>query len=219
MPRVIGSISLPERQSYASSFKPTALQARVGEAGLALVFAAAVFVGDVAVVVGFEEDYLADAFVDVDAEGEVCEVAEFYDEAARPARFERGGVEHEAGSRVGGLAHADARDVARHSEGLDRDAEGVGVRRHEVVLRAVVGVAQRGLDERVLVEVLRVYLAAVYGREDAEAVVREAHVVAVRRRARGDDPAAAALAHERGLEGLYELVLFGHAPNPAVGFD
>ena len=93
------------------------------------------------------------------------------------------------------------------------------MRRHEVVTRAVVGRAQRCLDERVLVEVLRVYLAAVYGREDAEAVVREAHVVAVGGGARGDDAAAAALAHERGVEGLYELVLFGHAPNPAVGFD
>jgi hypothetical protein len=34
---------------------------------LALVFAAAVFVGDAAIFVGFEEDDLADALVDVDA--------------------------------------------------------------------------------------------------------------------------------------------------------
>ena len=78
--------------------QPTILEARVGEAGLVLVFAAAVFVGDVAGFVGFEEDDLADAFVDVDAEGEVGEVAEFDDEASRPAGFERRGVEHEAGA-------------------------------------------------------------------------------------------------------------------------
>lgn len=146
-PHAIGSIRWPLRPTYGSSHKNLQKsQARVGEAGLALVFAAAVFVGDIAVF-GFEEDDLADAFVDVDAEGEVCEVAEFDDEAARPACFERGGVEHEAGAGVGGLAHAYARDVARHAEGLDRDAEGVGVRRHEVVARAVVGRAQGRFDE------------------------------------------------------------------------
>lgn len=84
---------------YASADKR--LQPRVGEAGLALVFAAAVFVGDVAVLVRFEEDDLADAFVDVDAEGEVGEVAQLDDEAPRPAGFERCGVEHQPGTRVG----------------------------------------------------------------------------------------------------------------------
>src|SRR5215218_11082451 len=100
--------------------KPTVLQPRVGEAGLALVFAAAVFVGDVAVVVGFEEDDLADTLADVDAEGEVGEVAELNDEAPRPAGFEWRGVEHEAGAGVGRFTHADPGDVAGHAEGLDR---------------------------------------------------------------------------------------------------
>ena len=193
-----------------------ALQPRVGEAGLALVFAAAVFVGDVAVLVGFEEDDLADAFADVDAQGEVGEVAELDDEAARPAGFERGRVEHQAGARVGRFAHADPRDVARHAEGLDRDAEGVGVGRHQVIPGAVAGLVQRRLDERALVEVLRVDLAGVDGREDAEAVVGEPHVVAVGGGARRDDAAPAGLAHEGGVEGLDELVLLGHAPDPAV---
>lgn len=52
-----------------------------------MVFAAAVVVGGVAVFVGFEEEDLTYAFVDVDAEGQVCEVAEFDDEAACPACF------------------------------------------------------------------------------------------------------------------------------------
>src|SRR5205823_6656592 len=68
-------------------------------------------------------------------------------------------------------------------------------------------------------EVLWVNLATVDGREDAEAVVCESHVVAVGGSARGDDSTPVALAHERGVEGLYELLLFGHAPNPAVGFN
>lgn len=181
-----------------------------------LVFAAAVFVGDVAVFVGLEEDDLADAFVDVDAEGEVGEVAEFDDEAARPAGFERRRVEHEAGAGVGRFAHADAGDVAGEAEGLDRDAEGVGVGREEVVLRAVFGLAQRRLGERAFVEVLGVDLAAVDGREDAEAVVGEPHVVAVGGGARRDDAAPRRLAHEGGVEGLDELLRLGHAPNPAV---
>src|ERR1044071_345584 len=202
------------RKHFARGRK--ALQARVGEAGLDLVFAAAVFVGDVAVLVGFEEDDLADALADVDAQGEVGEVAELDDEAPRPAGFERRRVEHQPGARVGRFAHADARDVAGQAEGLDRDAEGVGVRRQEVVTGAVLGLAQRRLDERAVVEVLRVDLAAVDGREDAEAVVGESHVVAVGGGARRDDAAARGLAHEGGVEGLDELLLLGHAPNPAV---
>jgi hypothetical protein len=37
--------------------------------------------------------------------------------------------------------------------------------------------------------------------------------------ARRDDASPAVLAHKRGVEGLYELPLLGHAPNPAVGFN
>lgn len=97
---------------------------------MALVFAAAVVVGGGAVFVGLEEEDLADAFVDVNADGEVGEVAEFDDEAAVPASFEGGGVDEQTGAGVGRFAHADAGDVAGHAEGLDRDAEGVGVRGH-----------------------------------------------------------------------------------------
>ena len=186
---------------------------------MALVFAAAVLVGDVAVVVGLEEEDLADAFVDVDADGEVGEVAEFDDEAALPAGFEGRGVDEEARPGVGGLAHADAGDVAGHAEGLDGDPEGVGVGGHEVVARAVFGGAQRGFDERVFVEAFGVDLAPVDGGEDAEAVVGEAHVVAVGGGAGGDDAAAFRLADERRVEGVDELVLLGHLTDPAVGFD
>lgn len=98
-----------------------------------MIFAAAVLVGDGAVFVGFEEDDLADAFVDVDAQRERGEVGEFDDEASRPSGFERGRVDEEADARVGALAHGDAGDVAGHLESFDRDAEGVGLGRHEIV--------------------------------------------------------------------------------------
>ena len=194
----------------------TPSEARVGEAGLPLIFAAAVFVGGVAVFVGLEEEHLPDPFADVDAQGEVCEVGELDDEAARPARFERRRVDEEPGPRVGRFAERDAGDVARHPEGLDRHAEGVGVRGHEVILRAVVGRLQGGLDEGGVVEALGIDLPAVDGREDAEAVVREAHVVAVGGRARRDDAATVDVAHQLGAEGLDESLLFRHAANPAI---
>lgn len=78
---------------------------------------------------------------------------------------------------------------------------------------------QGRLDERAFVEALGVDLAAVDGGEDAEAVVGETHVVAVRGRASRDDAAAFGLADERGVEGRDELLLLGHLANPAVGFD
>jgi hypothetical protein len=70
---------------------------------LALVFAAAVLVGDGAVFVGLEEDDLADAFVDIDAQGQGGEVGEFDDEATCPAGFERGGVDEQADARFSKL--------------------------------------------------------------------------------------------------------------------
>lgn len=60
---------------------------------------------------------------------------------------------------------------------------------------------------------------AVDGREDAEPVVCEAHVIAVGGRASGDDAASVHFAHELGVEGFNEVCFFGHAPNPPVGFN
>ena len=57
-----------------------------------LIFAAAIFVGDSAVFVALEEEYLADAFVDIDAQGQVGEIGDFDDEAAFPTGFQRRGI-------------------------------------------------------------------------------------------------------------------------------
>ncbi len=181
-----------------------------------MILAAAVFVGDAAIFVGLEEEDLADAFVDIDADGQVGDVAEFDDEAARPAGFERRGVDEQAGARIRRFPKADSCHGARHTEGFDGDAEGVGAGRHEVILRAVFGGAEWGFDERLFVEFFGIDFAPVNGREDAETVVGEAHVVAVGGRAGGDDAASVHFAHERRAEGLNELLLFGHAANPAV---
>lgn len=184
-----------------------------------MILAAAIFVGDAALFVGLEEDDLTDAFVDVDAKREVCEVGEFDDEAARPTGFERRGVDQESGARVSRFTHRDAGHVARHLEGLDRHAQGVRVRRHEVIARAVFRAVERRLDERRIVEAFGIDLPAVEGREDAEAVVREAHVVAVGRRSGGDDASPVDLAHEPRAEGRDQLMLLRHAANPPVGFN
>ena len=178
-----------------------------------------IFIGDIAFFVRLEEDDLAYAFVDVDAQGEVGEVGEFDDEAALPAGFEGRGVDEEAGAGVGGLAEGYGGDGAGHAEGLDGDAQAVGVRGEQIVARAVVRRAQRWFDEGFFVEAFGVNLAPVYGREDAEAVVGQAHVVAVAGCARADDAAACDFAYELRLEGVYELRLCGHAAYPAVGFD
>ena len=58
-----------------------------------MILAATILVGHGAVFVGLEEDDLADAFVDIDAQRESGEVGEFDDEASRPTGFERRGVD------------------------------------------------------------------------------------------------------------------------------
>ncbi len=195
------------------------LQPRVSQSRLSLILPGSILIRDIAFFVRLEEDDLAYAFVDVDAQGEVGEVGELDDEAALPAGFEGRGVDQKAGARVGGLAERDGGDGAGHAEGFDGDAEAVGVRGEQVVARAVVRRAQRWFDQGFFVEAFGVNLAPVYGREDAEAVVGQAHVVAVAGCAGADDAAACDFADELRLEGVYELRLFGHAANPAVGFD
>src|SRR5437763_7871829 len=87
------------------------------------------------------------------------------------------------------------------------------------MFRAVVGRAQWRFDQRLFVEAFGIDLAPVDGREDAEAVVCKAHVVAVRRSTRRDDAAAFDLADERRVERLNQLRLSSHAANPTIRFN
>src|SRR5206468_11035858 len=74
------------------------------------------------------------------------------------------------------------------------------------------------VDERFLVERLRVDDRRVDIGEDLE-FGRAADVVAVARRAVGNDAMPVRLSNLAGLERLDHAVLLGHAPDPAVGLD
>src|SRR5262245_45092562 len=91
--------------------------------------------------------------------------------------------------------------------------------RQEPGLRTVIGDAQRGFDERVLVEIFRIDLRAGDGRKDAEPVRREPQVVAVRRNSSRDDATPLDFAHESRFERLDPSVLATHLQNPAIRFD
>src|SRR5690606_10131142 len=101
--------------------------------------------------------------------------------------------------------------VARDPEVLDGPGEREGVRRND---------ADRPLEahEVLLIEGFRIDDGRIDVGEDPE-LVRAPHVVAVARRAVGDDPLAIAHAHLAGLEGLDHAVRLCHPANPVVGLD
>jgi hypothetical protein len=90
------------------------------DAGLGLVFAFFVFVGDFTLFVGFEEQDLAEALVGVNLCGQRCGVADLEGDEAFPFGLERGDVDDDAAAGVGGFAEADREHVARNAEILYR---------------------------------------------------------------------------------------------------
>src|SRR5687767_10292876 len=68
-------------------------QTGIGESCLILIFAPTIFIGDITVFIRLKENNLPDAFIDVNAQGEVGQVGEFDDETARPPGFERRGID------------------------------------------------------------------------------------------------------------------------------
>ncbi len=95
-----------------------------------------------------------------------------------------------------------------------------GIRKYSIVLRQRERVrrddadVRLDVDERLRIEVLRIDDRVVDVREHLE-LVADAHVVAVRRHAVGDDAGAHLLVDER----LDHLVLERHALDPVVGLD
>ena len=131
---------------------------------------------------------------------------------AFPFGFERGDVDDDAASGVGGFAEADGEDVARDAEVFD------GARERKAVRRDDADVALH-IHEALRVEVFGVNDGAVDVGEYFE-FVRAAHVIAVAGGAVGDEAFAACIAaDEGGFEGFNHAVLFGHVLYPAVVFD
>ena len=102
--------------------------ARQGDAGLSLVFARAVFVGDGAGLVGLEKQHLRDAFVRVDFRRQRRGVGKFQRDVAFPFGLKRGDIHNDAATGVGAFAEADGEDVARDTEVFDGAGEGKAVR-------------------------------------------------------------------------------------------
>jgi hypothetical protein len=149
------------------------------DAVLALVFAAAIFVGGLADFVGLEEDDLGDAFVGVDFGGEGGGVGEFEGDVAFPFRLEGGDVDDDAAAGVGALAEADGEDVAGDAKVFDGAGEGETVGRDDDVVAPDV-------YEVFGIEILRVNDGRVDVGEEFE-LVSTADVVAVAGCAVGDD--------------------------------
>ena len=106
------------------------LHLRQRDAALALVFAAAIFVGGFADFVGFEEDHLRDAFVSVDLRGQWCRVGELERHVAFPFRFEWSDVYEDAATRVSAFAETDREHVAWDAKVFDCARERETVRRN-----------------------------------------------------------------------------------------
>lgn len=178
---------------------------------LALVFAAAVFVGGFADFVGFEEEDLGDAFVGVNLGGHGGGVGEFQCHVAFPFGFEGRDVDNDAAAGVGALAEADGHDVARDAEVFDgaREGEAVGGDDDVVVL---------DVDEALGVEMLGVNDGAVDVGEELE-LVGATDVVAVAGCPVRDDAPSFALFHLIRLEGVNHAVFLRHPANPCVRLD
>jgi hypothetical protein len=149
--------------------------------------------------VGFEEQHLRAAFVGVDLRRQRRGVGELERHVAFPLRLEGRDVDDDAAARVGALAEADGQHAARDAEVLDGARQREGIRRNDAVVA-------RDFDEGIRIEVLRIDDRRVDVGEQLE-FVRAADVVAVARRAVGNDLLTVEVAHLTRLERLDHAVL------------
>src|SRR6266700_722451 len=98
-------------------------QSREDDAALRLILAFFVFVADFAIVVGLEENDLAQSFVRINLCGQRRGIADFESHEAFPLRLERRDIDDDAAARVRRLAHADSKDISRNAEILDGTRE------------------------------------------------------------------------------------------------
>ncbi len=147
------------------------LQARQGHAGLPLVLAFAVSIGDFAFLVSFEEQHLRDAFVRINFCGQGSRVADFNRDVTFPTRFERRDVDDDARARISRFTETDAQHFARDAEVFDRTCQRERIWRND-------GNVGFDVDERILCKVLGVNHRRVDVGENLE-LIRDPQIVAV----------------------------------------
>src|SRR5215203_703397 len=185
------------------------LELRQSHPGLLLILTLLVGIARLTyvIIVGFEEEHLADAFVCINLGWQRSGVTDLQRYIAFPLRFERGDVGDDAAAGVCGFAQAYRQDVARDPEVLHRASQGKAVGRNDADVTVE-------LDEAARIKVLRI-------NDDGEDVGknselgRHAHIVPVGRDAVGNRT----LAYLPVDEGLDHPVLTGHATDPGVGLD
>src|SRR6516162_7830485 len=150
-----------------------------GQPLLVLVLAALVAVTRTADGLGLEEQNLGDPLAGIDLGRQRGCIGDLDCDLSAPLRLEGRNVHNYAATCICGFTDAHTKNVARDLQVLDRLGQGEAVGRDQ----AVVGV---DIDERVLVEVLRIDDGAADVGEDLE-VPADAYVVAVAGHAVGDD--------------------------------
>ncbi len=118
---------------------------------MALIFAAAIFVGGFADFVGFKEENLGDAFVGIYLGGERGGVGELKGDVAFPLGLEGRDVDDDAAAGVGAFSETNGEDVAGYAEVFDRAREGEAVGWDDDVIvfdvKEVFGVEVFGIDD------------------------------------------------------------------------
>ena len=125
-----------------------------GDAHLALVLAAAIFIAGFAHFVGFKEQHLRAAFASVNLGRQRRGVAELQRHIAFPFRLERGDVDDDAAAGVGALAQADGEHIARDAEVFHRARQGKRIGRNDTNVAGEV-------DKIVVIKIFRVNDGAV----------------------------------------------------------
>src|SRR5208282_2606426 len=184
---------------------------RQRDAALPLVLAAAIPVRGFAYFVRLEKQHLRDALVGINLRRQRRRVGKLQRYVPLPLRFQRRDVDDDAAPGIGRFAQADRQDAARNAEKLDgaRERERVGRNDADGTFE---------IDERFLVEALRIDNRRIDVREDLE-LVGAAHVVAVARGAVGNDLLTAGHADLFGRKRIDHAGRGRHAPNPPVALD
>ena len=174
---------------------------------LRLVLAFFVFVGDFALLVGLEKDYLAETFVRVNLGWQRGCIADFEGDETFPFGLEWCDIYDDPAARICGFAKADGEHIARDAEIFDGAAQRERIGRNDADSSAEI-------DEGARVELLGVDDGGVYVGEDVE-LIGDTDVVAVARYPITDH----AVAHLPVFERLDHAMFQRHLSNPDIRLD